>query len=368
MRSLLALVALTCVAERALAEEADLEAAHAIFARADADYRLGHFEEAAKGYEQAYAIGHAPEVLYDVAQANRRWYETSDALAPARRAYDAYRAFVRDAPQAPQRANAEHEIVRLRSKLVATERGRAAVALAEKLLAEADPEDAMRLADRRLSEPGLSRDELVRALETAGRARARAGETAQATEVFARALSVDPLVPLGADGGPDAAAAYAAARDRVRRDGPFHLEPAPPSPASAGQPATVRIRAHDPLKLLSSFQIYARLPGGVWSSLEEGARGGETALGLPEVGHPIGHRVEWYAVALDANRATLGEIGTPGTPLAITIEGPAPKRWYRRPWVWATLAIGAAAAGAAVGLGVYYGERTSPPVFRVPVP
>jgi tetratricopeptide (TPR) repeat protein len=340
-----------------------LTRAHEIFVQADGDYRLGRYEQAAAGYEQAYQLAHAPEILYNVAQANRRWYESANAVEPLRRAYDAYRAFIRDAPGAPQRANAEREVERLRVKLVATEHGRPAVLLAEKLLSEGDAASAGRLLERRLAEPDLSRADLTTALEASGRASARAGDRSTALERFERALTIDPLVALGSDGGPLANEAWSAAQAKVRAHGPLALERENVEPG-----AHVAVRVRDPLRLTSKLALHARRSGGSYAVAEQPAEGHVATLDLPgsvAAGATIGTRFDWYVVALDRGRVALATLGSADAPLELVTAAPRP-RWYKRGWVWATIAVSALAAGAAVGVGVYFGTRATPPVFPVP--
>jgi tetratricopeptide (TPR) repeat protein len=342
--------------------EETLTRAHEIFVQADGDYRLGRYEQAASGYEHAYQLAHAPEILYDVAQANRRWYESANGIVALRRAYDAYRAFIRDAPGAAQRPNAEREVERLRVKLVATERGKPAELLAEKLLSEGDAESAGRLLARRLAEPDLSRADLVSALEAGGRASARAGDRSTALERFERALTIDPLVVLGSDGGPVATEAWNAAQTRVRTHGALTLE------REAATGAQVAVRLRDPLHLVSKLSLHARRTGGAYALAEHPveAHGVETLeLPAPVAGAPVGTRVDWFVVALDRARVELGTLGSADAPLELVTTAPKP-RWYKRGWVWATITIAALAVGAAVGTGVYFGTRTTPPVFPVP--
>jgi hypothetical protein len=79
----------------------------------------------------------------------------------------------------------------------------------------------------------------------------------------------------------------------------------------------------------------------------------------------VGGRIDWFVIALDAGQHELAALGSAGAPFAL-FRLPAERRWYRRGWVWATIAASAVAVGAATGLGVYFGERTTPPVFLVP--
>lgn len=362
----LAVVSLLLAAATVRAESSDEERAHEIFVRADADYRLGHFEAAAAGYTRAYELAHAPAILYDVAQANRRWFETGNTIEPLRRAYDAYRAFLRDEPDSPQRGNAEREVARLRAKLVTTESGPSAVLLAEKLLAEGDADDASRLLARRLAEHGLSRAELVTALEASGRARARAGDRAGALDRFERALTIDPLVTLGSDGGAVANDAWAAAQARLAAHGPLALERDAGSSSPVTSTTRVTVRVRDPLHLVSSLSLHTRRPGGPDVIAEERPDGrGVATLEVPaSVAAPAG-RIGWFVVAFDAGRVQLATLGSPDAPLELVTTAERP-RWYRRPWVWATIGAAALIGGAAIGLGVYFGERTTPPAFPVP--
>jgi hypothetical protein len=247
--------------------------------------------------------------------------------------------------------------------LVASERGRPAVLLAEKLLAEGDADAARRLLARRLAEPDLSRAEVVIALEAAGRASARSGDPAAALDRFERALTLDPLVALSPDGGPAAAEAFSAAQARLRAHGPLVLEREGATARSTEPHVTVRVR--DPLHLVTTLSLHARHPGGAYVAVEQALESRPVATVELPPSTSSGPRVDWFLVALDANRGALQTLGTADAPLELTFATPQP-RWYRRGWVWATIGAATLVGAAAIGVGVYFGTRSTPPVFPIP--
>jgi tetratricopeptide (TPR) repeat protein len=72
-------------------------------------YKRGEFNVACERFEQAYELSQFPTILFDVAQAYRRLYETEHHPPHLEKAVTAYRNFLRDAPQdAPQRPLAQN--------------------------------------------------------------------------------------------------------------------------------------------------------------------------------------------------------------------------------------------------------------------
>jgi hypothetical protein len=96
MRIFLAIAVLTLfwgpVALAKPAEDADREAARIAAKRAAAAYNLGHYEEAAPLYEEAYRLVQDPVFLYNLGQC----YRQSDKLD---KALTAYRSYLRTAPE-----------------------------------------------------------------------------------------------------------------------------------------------------------------------------------------------------------------------------------------------------------------------------
>ena len=89
------------------------EAARAEWERASVEYTLGHFEAAARSYEEAYRLLPDPGLLFNLGQARRRAGETEAAIS-------AYKSFLRlSRPDAPDRGVAEKRIQELDASLAA---------------------------------------------------------------------------------------------------------------------------------------------------------------------------------------------------------------------------------------------------------
>jgi len=81
----------------ASSEDSDREAAKVVTKQAAAAYNLGHYDEAAALYEEAYKLVPDPILLYDLGQAYRQANKLDKALT-------AYRSYLRTAPEdAPNR-------------------------------------------------------------------------------------------------------------------------------------------------------------------------------------------------------------------------------------------------------------------------
>jgi hypothetical protein len=110
MKYVLFVVALLCSAP-ALAQPADaLKKAQAAFDQAQIDYLQGKYDEAAKGFEEAYAARQFPQFLYNVGAAHHmKGKKASDADAYAK-AVEYYRKYLAADPQAADKAKVEKAI------------------------------------------------------------------------------------------------------------------------------------------------------------------------------------------------------------------------------------------------------------------
>jgi tetratricopeptide (TPR) repeat protein len=117
-------VGLVMVAPAARADSVK-EAARAEWEHASVEYTLGHFDAAARSYEEAYRLQPDPALLFNLGQARRRAGEAEPAIS-------AYKSFLRLSPRdAPDRDIAEKRLQELEASLApqASAAGRAAVNL-----------------------------------------------------------------------------------------------------------------------------------------------------------------------------------------------------------------------------------------------
>ena len=105
----IALVMALAIAARAQAEDPK-----ALFERATVQFRLGQFHDAAKTYEQVYALRPDPVLLYNCAQSYRLANEPEKALV-------LYKSYLSAKPDAPNRAEVEGRIAEL-ERVVAEQR------------------------------------------------------------------------------------------------------------------------------------------------------------------------------------------------------------------------------------------------------
>jgi tetratricopeptide (TPR) repeat protein len=95
-----------------LAARDDADAARDSSEAARRAYNLGHWDEAADGYERAYRLHPDPVLLFDRAQALKNAGKLPDALAN-------YRAYLREQPDAQNRRAVETRISQLEQQLAA---------------------------------------------------------------------------------------------------------------------------------------------------------------------------------------------------------------------------------------------------------
>jgi hypothetical protein len=96
-------------------DDAKTEEARRHFKSGQKLFELGHWDEAAREFEAAYAARSDPALLYNLAQAYRRKGE-------ARRALDLYKNFLIKVPDAPQRPEVEKRIIALQRQIDRDER------------------------------------------------------------------------------------------------------------------------------------------------------------------------------------------------------------------------------------------------------
>jgi tetratricopeptide (TPR) repeat protein len=87
--------------------------ANAHYQTGSAEYRAGHFAQAAVEFREAYQLSHEPVLLFNLGSA---LYDSGDLAA----ALDAFESYLRGVPNAPNRGIVEGRIAAIRSRLAAT--------------------------------------------------------------------------------------------------------------------------------------------------------------------------------------------------------------------------------------------------------
>jgi tetratricopeptide (TPR) repeat protein len=112
-RFVLGVVVWVAVCASAARADSVKEAARAEWEHASVEYTLGHFDAAARSYEEAYRLLPDPALLFDLGQARRRAGATEAAIS-------AYRSFLRlSPPDVADRDIAEKRIRELEAALAA---------------------------------------------------------------------------------------------------------------------------------------------------------------------------------------------------------------------------------------------------------
>jgi hypothetical protein len=118
-RVLLAIcVAIALIAPRARAQSADaLKKAQASFDQAQTDYVQGKYDEAAKGFQEAYAARPFPQFLYNVAASFHMKGKKASDLASYKQAVDYYKKYLAEEPSAADKPKVQKTIEVLEAEI-----------------------------------------------------------------------------------------------------------------------------------------------------------------------------------------------------------------------------------------------------------
>ncbi len=364
-------------------------------------YRAGKFDEAVHKFEEAYRVLKFPNMLFEIAQSYRRLYETSKDLEHLRKSLDLYRSYLNQASAtASQRPVALQFIPVLektlndasaerREELVAKATGKDGIFLADQLLVDGSPKDALLVLNRVLSAHRNSRDVMLAGYSKRALVLIKLGQRAAAVEDFKRTRAIDSkfVLPQNAD------AATVGAFETAKRAFPAteHLSISiiPPRGIEAEHPLIIPVKVDaDPLHMVTDCAVFYRK--AAHDSFMFAKSGPEhTTVTVPQsfiAALGPGESLEFYVSALDQNDSELTSIGSPQEPILLSMPGlptglsltptpnPAltapiavsPKRWYKKWWVWTLIGVAVAGAATGIGVGVYYAEKPSnPPAFSV---
>ncbi len=373
----------------------DIAEARRAYDEGAAAYRLGRFSEAVARFEAAYRVMKFPGMLFDLAQARRRQFETEKAdaaqLELLRQTIDLYRAFLREGGANLERRRVAEQLLgkleqdftqrsqRRRAELIASATGAEGLFVAEQLAAEGALKDAATALDHVLGGRELDHKVFVAALAQRALLATRLGDERLAVTLFTRLLAMDAayVVPSGAE--PRTQRALALAKAALAGKAPLALSHVPVGRLVRGAPLSLRIDVRaDPLDEIVELAVRFRVAGAGAFSIERGP------VAAHEVQVPAvtlgslrgGDRLEYYLAALDAAGGELVVLGSSTSPYAIAIAPrpgddlravePRAKRWYKKAWVWTLIVAGTLAAGGAA-TGAYFATRPDrPTVVNVP--
>jgi tetratricopeptide (TPR) repeat protein len=229
-------------------------------------------------------------------------------------------------------------------------------------------EEAIKVLDRAIKNPGNTREQLVRAHLLRGICLGSVGRYKQAKHAFACVLALDPSARLDRDLAPRVREPFRRllSGKRPRLD----VAVLPPARAVSGNP--IRFTAavkEDTLGLSRAVRIWIRPDrASRYSSVRAVLRGEvEVQIAVPATlweGNGPGESVAWYAVILGENQSTLKRFGDEIHPLSIGVAdrevaaaGSEETHWYQRWWVWAI--VGSVVAGGAAAAFLYLSPQDS---------
>lgn len=338
-------------------------------------YDLAKYDEALAHFTRAYEVSKLPAILYNLAQAHRRLYETAGGLENLRRARELYRSYLRLVPISGERPMAEQLLKEVeaeyakqlraqKDKLLTEAKGAGALNLAEDFLGQGDVEAAQAALERFRKAPGNTRADVARGERARGRIEAARGEAARARRSFQRALSLDPSTAPPPASETAGVAAFKRASALMKGKPPMQLQHVPPARLKIGEAPKLRVDvANDVLGLVSRLVVSYRAGGGAFASMT--AKPGEVTFPATfNAGLAPGTRIEYWVTAVDEDGAVLDTLGSEKLPFVLNVDGRPPKPLAKRWQFWVGLGAGiVAAAGAATAIGL-----TQAPPERVGIP
>jgi tetratricopeptide (TPR) repeat protein len=178
--------------------------------------------------------------------------------------------------------------------------------------------DAMKLLDQTLATPGLSRADLLEALQLEGVIRASMGKSAEAEQFFERWLVLEPGAKLPKRWGPKIQTAFFSARSWMDTHAPLTATRLPPA-LEKGQLVKVRLQVgEDALKLVRQATFHVQVGDAAPADQTVAAAGGAAA----EAAVAPALAVKWWAELLGEHGETLLAVGSAAEPLAEKGEAP----------------------------------------------
>jgi tetratricopeptide (TPR) repeat protein len=332
------------------------------------EFNLGHYEKALAHFETAYRLTALPELLYNLGVVQRQLFEQTrnpENLEHAIERFKAYLADPRTLQNPERRAGIEKVLAEAEERLARDKamraKGEEALTLGEEFLRDGRIDDAQAQVEVYLRAPGNERLGVARAARLSAAVAARHGDASAAELAWTRALELDRSAPPPVE--PEARRAWDAARARLGEAPPLRIAHTPPPSAKAGARIELSFAVtNDPLGVVRGVRVSYRMAGSkAFSSLPVAPAG---PIALPPAftqAVPAGSRVEYFAVAVDANEALLEHVGSESLPFGIQIEarrGPSvAKKW----WFWTSLAAAAAVVAGGVALAVTL-TQPAPPI------
>jgi hypothetical protein len=253
------------------------------------------------------------------------------------------------------------------------------VLLANQLVADGQTSAAAGLLDRILQSRGNSRDVILSALEARADVAVRLKQDAVAVEAFRRAIVIQSGYRPPEEAGAKVLDAFRKAQSALQGTPPMRVTHVPIAQINKHEPMKVGVTiASDPLQMIERVEVRYRLEGGgVFTpssvTVSPGTKNVTVEVPASFVARLRGNtKIEYYVVAQDALESTYASLGTKEQPYIAVVTpdageigvGMPQKPVYKRGWFWGTLVTVAAAVGAGIGLGVYFGTLNNPPTIN----
>jgi tetratricopeptide (TPR) repeat protein len=374
-----ALLLLFAPSALAASSPADDQKARERYEAGDLALQLGHYDAAIQAFEDAYRLSHRVGILYNIGLAYRRAYSLQGKSEQLRRALEMYESFLRQAGAVPERAQIEGVTAQLRAQVAALDErerlaqlreaaGSPALQEAMKLYAAGKAPDALDALDRLLQKGGNPPGVLQDIYRVEAEISAQSGQPASADEAFEKLLALSPSFKPPADAAAAVRESFARASAYWEGKPSLRISPRVPPSAMPGAPLAIPVFVeNDPLLMIARLAVHYR-PGGqeAYSTVTRDGPGDLVISGINLPGTAEGYRVEYYLEATDRLGNVLASIGGPSVPLSFPVlsreevarAAAAARPWYKNPWLWGGIGVGAAALAGGAALLV---QRGPPP-------
>jgi hypothetical protein len=332
------------------------------------EFNLGHYEKALTHFETAYRLTALPELLYNLGVVQRQLFEQTRNPENLEQAIARFKSYLADSRslENPERRAGIEKVLRETEERLARDKaerakGEEALAVGEEFLRDGRVDDAQAQVEVYVRAPGNERLGVARAARLSAAIAMRRGDASAAEQAWARALELDRSAVPPVE--PEARRAYDAARARLGGAPPLRIAHTPPPSAKAGARIELAFAAeNDPLGLVRGLRVSYRVAGSkAFSTLPVAPA---AAMVLPRSftqAVPPGSKIEYFAVALDANDAALEHVGSQSLPFGVQIEAPRGPSVAKKWWFWTAMAATAAVVAGGVALAVTL-TQPAPPI------